>query len=435
VVLRLGRSEIHGPGDLGQAVSAFHVGDSVTAVVRRDGRELTLPVHFTDADGPGAAAPEPPAVNPCMPYRVLPLPDKADGLAQGLQDGTSVSVNGDVLSIVRRDARSDLRIKGSFQLPMGRVPGTDLWVLQMKMRGWRRAFFSYEFYSSLPTAGSVVPPGTSGRYRGTGAPAFPEELATLRGRLVRTTLQSTHLGEARGITVYLPPSAPAGPLPVLYMMDGATEAFAHVLEPLILAGKTRPFAVVGADAGAGPPAGVAYSLQADRRAQEYLPGVTPEVFDRHMRFFTGELLPWAERTYLLSQAPGDRALFGFSNGAVFALAVAVEHPELFGTVLPFSAGDFMEAPRSGPLPRVFLAAGEFEPGFLAANRKHHKVLRSAGADAALESYMSGHDSLMWQVALVHYMPRVFPPMGAPTGPAAPIPAGAARQAQDEEGSR
>jgi predicted esterase len=86
--------------------------------------------------------------------------------------------------------------------------------------------------------------------------------------------------------------------------------------------------------------------------------------------------------------------FGLSNGAVFTLAVVVQHPELFGAALPFAAGDFIAAPRPGPLPRVFLAAGELEHRVLAANRKHHEVLRSAGADAVLESYMSGR---IWAV--------------------------------------
>jgi enterochelin esterase-like enzyme len=61
------------------------------------------------------------------------------------------------------------------------------------------------------------------------------------------------------------------------------------------------------------------------------------------------------------------------------------------------------------VPRVFLAAGELELFFAARTSTAYRELRAAGADAAFESYLSGHDELMWRVALVHYMPEVFPP--------------------------
>jgi len=93
------------------------------------------------------------------------------------------------------------------------------------------------------------------------------------------------------------------------------------------------------------------------------------------------------------------------------LALVTRQPALFGAALPFSAGwtTLQVAPHAGPLPRVFLAAGQLEPPFLQATRHDYESLREAGADAVLESYVSGHDQAMWQVALVQYMPRVFPP--------------------------
>lgn len=116
------------------------------------------------------------------------------------------------------------------------------------------------------------------------------------------------------------------------------------------------------------------------------------------------------RSYGLSENPADRARFGFSNGGAFVLAAAYAHPELFSTALPFSvaASDDL-TPSPGPLPRIFLAAGQLEPVIAARTSSVYRALRAAGAKAAFEAYMSGHDSLMWDVALVHYMPEVFPP--------------------------
>jgi len=222
------------------------------------------------------------------------------------------------------------------------------------------------------------------------------------------------LDEDRAVTVYLPPRATKGPLPALFMMDGQScEGYARVLEPLMLAHKTQWFAIIGihsAPSGApDAPGQISYSQQSDRRAQEYVQGVRPDVFERHMEFVTTELLPWAIGTYGLSDKPADRAIFGFSNGADFVLAVTLRHPELFGAALPFSAGvPLNEAPRAQPLPHVFLTAGEFEPSFAAVTKKAYQQLLNNGADAVYTSYVSGHDALMWEVALTQYIPRVFP---------------------------
>jgi enterochelin esterase-like enzyme len=102
-------------------------------------------------------------------------------------------------------------------------------------------------------------------------------------------------------------------------------------------------------------------------------------------------------------------LSGVSNGADFALAMAVGRPDLFGAVLPFSAGvPMLKFERKPGLPRVYLAAGELEPPFAAVTRQAQALLSASGAEAVFTSYPSGHDFLMWELALVTYIPQVFP---------------------------
>lgn len=417
VLHRLGGAEIHGYADLPPVLRSLHPGGRVTAVVRRDGKDLMLPIQFSDADaGPLTAAGRP--CLPPMPYSILPLPDKVEGLGEHLQGETSISVSGDVLSIIHRDARSDVQIGGSLQMPMEHIRGTDLWLLRLKMPGWDRAFFYYLFVSPHPQAASTPESPPVGFFRGPLAPTLPVP-EKLQGTVLRTSLHSTYLNEDRAVSVYLPPGAHQRPLPVLFMTDGQTcGAFALVLEPLMLHGAIRPFAIIGEEPPQGPPVRPGAPMPPDRRSQEYFPGVAPEVFERHMQFFTEELLPWATKTYRLSESRADRALFGFSNGGVFVLALVTRQPALFGAALPFSAGwtTLQVASHGGPLPRIFLAAGELEPEFLQAARHNYEVLREAGADVVIESYMSGHDQAMWQVALVHYMPGVFPPTKTNAGP-------------------
>jgi enterochelin esterase-like enzyme len=413
VLLRINGTDIQGDGDMFGVSRTLHAGDRVTLTVSRNGHELTLPVP----DGvPPAAAPAafytlqfpgPHSSTPCLPstpYTVLPVPISAAGLP-ALQPGeTSVAIQGDVLSIVHRVPGGGLQIGGgTFQLPMGQVPGTDLWTLQMQMAGWDKAFFSYIFFSPS------VMGGKSSVFRGSSAPAAPAETAHLASKIIRTTLHSEQMGEDHGVEVYLPPGSTTGPLPALFMADGESiETFASVVEPLIQAGKVRPFAIIGSDAGTDPPPSADAPPRADRRMREYLRVADPEFFEHHMQFFTEELLSWAVRTYGVSEKPADRAVFGYSNGAAFVLSLTQEHPQLFGAALPFSVATWA-GHLAGPMPRFFLAAGELEPAFSARTQGVYQQLRDAGASAVFKSYMSGHDSAMWTLALVNYMPDVFPP--------------------------
>jgi hypothetical protein len=95
------------------------------------------------------------------------------------------------------------------------------------------------------------------------------------------------------------------------MTDGQScEDYAHILEPLMLKGAIRPFAIIGEESPLGPPVPLPLppDLPPDRRRQEYSPGLAPKVFEQHMQFFTEELLPWATQTYQLSgNRPTERS--------------------------------------------------------------------------------------------------------------------------------
>jgi enterochelin esterase-like enzyme len=419
VLLHFGSTDIQLWTDLPKAMQLAHVGDRVDVTVKRGDTLVTQQVQFTQADvrvpaagSSSAPAPTPgpplsPPANSCInAYRVLPLPADAAQRAAALQGDSAVTLEGDVLTIAHRDARESVRLIGSLQLPMTRVPGTQVWLTQLQMDGWQRTFFSYEFFGSQNTPA----PPESGTFHGAEAPLLPLTTPQLQGRLIHTHLHSRLLKADREISVYLPPGA-AKNLPVLYMTDGqSVESFARVLEPLMQHHQSHPFAVIGEHAAQNTSASAAFDPQQDMRSREYLPGIDQTTFDRHVQFFVNELLPWASRTYGVSAQRAGRALFGFSSGAAFGLDMAVNHPELFAAVLPFSAGKPMLKPAPKPgLPHVYLAAGVLEPPFAAVTRQSQDLLREAGAETEFTLYPSGHDILMWQLALVKYVPRVFPP--------------------------
>jgi enterochelin esterase-like enzyme len=296
---------------------------------------------------------------------------------------------------------------GTFQSAMSRIPGSDLWMLRLKMRGWEKAFFSLNFFPSSAAGGN------QGSFFGPLAPDAPARAIPLKGRIVQKAIESRHLGASRGITLYVPPGASetgAG-LPVLFMADGQScETYASIAEPLIASGRVAPFVIVGVHSASASRGFDPSQSGSDPRSQEYVPRLGGATAVRHMRFFIEEVLPWAARELRISGRRRDRAVFGYSNGGVFAAYAGLEHGKEFGHSLPFSMGIPVARPSGHrTLPEFHFAAGKLEPGFIGTTREMHGTVKELGAKSTFKEYTSGHDSLMWQVALAEYLPRVFPP--------------------------
>ncbi len=133
-------------------------------------------------------------------------------------------------------------------------------------------------------------------------------------------------GASRAVCVWRPRVAARAPLPVLYMADGMDGVQIAVLDikAAILAGTIAPMMVVASDP----------QLKPEDRAAEYLRGFGgSRRFELHENWLIEKVLPWAERSHNASPERAHRFIGGFSNGADLALAVANDHPELFGGAL------------------------------------------------------------------------------------------------------
>jgi enterochelin esterase-like enzyme len=78
---------------------------------------------------------------------------------------------------------------------------------------------------------------------------------------------------------------------------------------------------------------------ADVHAIEYLIGYgkTAERFEKHERFFTDEMLRWAESKYDAPKQREKRGIRGNSNSGAFAIAMGTKHFNTFGHVFGFSS--------------------------------------------------------------------------------------------------
>ena len=295
--------------------------------------------------------------------------------------------DGDDVVFCWRGSAPAVTVWFGIEMAMEPLEGSDLWVLVVRIRDLDRAAFSYRF---LP-ADEHEPrqwAERSGTWRGPEAPPAPAVAHTLIGELRTVELDSAALGERRRIHVYLPPGHDRRDLPgVLYASDGRVSA--ALIEPLILAGRIPPIVSVGVTFGE--------DAGADRRAQEYLPGFHPERFEAHRRFFVEEVPGWAEAELGVTASREGRGIFGVSNGAAFAAAMGVRHPERFGTVIAFSLGITGAAPAWAPgeAPHHYLCAGSLEEGFERGTRRWAEVVQAAGATVVHRTWVSGHDPVMW----------------------------------------
>jgi enterochelin esterase-like enzyme len=307
----------------------------------------------------------------------------------------AVWTEADVLHVLWQGQAAEVQLYGGVQPRLWPVAGTDdLWEVSLRIRRLDEAVISLVVASRL--AGGDWPRQIPDVrvWRGPRAPAAAAA-RELRGTLEEHTLDSAALRTARQVTVYRPPG-PARPVPGCLLADGeAVTGFAPTLESAIEAGAVPPVLLVGLHNALG-----ALGPRSDLRAQEYLPGHNRRRFDAHLRFVTGEVIPWADERF--GPVAGPWVAAGFSNGAVWAIAAAQRHPDLIGAVAAFSAGVVPQrisgAARSARV-RHYLAAGTLEPGFRRSTRRWAERLDKAGLPCRHEEWIGGHDQVWWEQQL------------------------------------
>jgi enterochelin esterase-like enzyme len=273
---------------------------------------------------------------------------------------------------------------------------SSVWALTARISDLDRAVLTVSYF---PVRNGLETRANERIWRGPKAPGAPALVQALRGSERRYELFSNALSEKRFVWVYLPPNHnPKNATHVVYLGDGgAVPGLARALEPAIVSGRVPAVMLIGIEPGlsSGPNAN---DFGRNTRAQEYLPEVNPSRFRAHETFFTEELRGWAEREFGASPKREDRVVSGFSNGAQFALQMALRHPDLYAHAVPIStAGKTFAISRSnlGVVPAdFFFVAGTLEP-YVRQSRFFASELQRAGARVKASEWVSGHDTQVW----------------------------------------
>jgi enterochelin esterase-like enzyme len=327
-------------------------------------------------------------------------PTAQELIARHEREKSPVWADGDTATFFHRgEADRVTLLIGGERKSLRRLPGSDVWTLAVELPGLEKGVFTYALLPRKEgepdfTPGAKLP---FARYRGPKAPPAAPAAKELAGKIVQHQFDSASLGAKRGVAVYLPPGHDKSKsYPVVFATDA--RLYADVADAMITAGKIRPLIVVGAEAGPYLGDRAKYDPKQDLRAAEYLPGQDAGRFAAHERFFAVELVAWAEKEFGASREAKDRAVFGCSNGARFAVEMGLRHPGVFGHVFAFSVagGPPGEVPAGAAAVRFRLAAGVWEKGFHRMTEATAKALREKMVPVEVASRVSGHDEAMWR---------------------------------------
>jgi enterochelin esterase-like enzyme len=217
-------------------------------------------------------------------------------------------------------------------------------------------------------------------------------------------------GRPRQSIVYLPPGLRPGrryPLVVLlHGLRGSPYSFAGglrlpaVADPLVTAGRVRPFIAVM------PPAGRTLGFD----------GEWTGVWERYV---LQDAIPWADAHLPVERAGATRVIAGFSAGGYGAVDIALRHPGAFGVAEAWSG--YFRAPHDGSLRtatpaertahdplrllgratglRLLVSAGRREPVELALTRRFAAAAARDGLPVRLLVTPGRHDARQWHALL------------------------------------
>ena len=204
-------------------------------------------------------------------------------------------------------------------------------------------------------------------------------MSSIDGELVT---ESFEYDNGRQVSVHVPPEPPEA---IVFAGDGQLiSQWGGVLE----AGDVPPTMIVGAHR----------PVDETLRLHEYSPVFDRERFAAHERFFVDDVRRWTRSRFGVALPSERTAVFGVSASGELALAVGLQHPDLYGAVLCASPGAGYLPPAVMPklLPRAYLVAGTREPFFHENATRWADALRDAGADVVMTERVGSHGDSFWR---------------------------------------
>ena len=187
---------------------------------------------------------------------------------------------------------------------------------------------------------------------------------------------------SRQVTVYVPPALPEA---VVFAGDGQRiSQWGGLLE--------------AADVPSTMIVGVHGLTDEKLRLQEYSPVFDAERFAAHEKFFVEDVRQWIKSRFGVALAAERTAVYGASAGGELALALGLQHPDIYGVICCASPGAGYKPTEVMPshIPSTYLVAGTQEPFFLENATRWADALRDAGADVVMKERAGSHGGAFWR---------------------------------------
>ncbi|WP_374600317.1 alpha/beta hydrolase [Niveibacterium sp.] len=331
------------------------------------------------------------AASGATPYLACLTNTTAMAESPAYERGGRIGRRGDTLDFRWRGAASAVRVEGTYGnygFALNRI-GANEWAASVRVPNLAALVERFAFVATDADGKDVR---QTMHFNGPAAsPLVPE-----RGAIEAFTLESRHLSQSRQVNVWLPPGHSASQrYPVVYIADGAAE-FGNELLAAMQAGRLPAMVVVGIEADQA----ARFAEYVDFPKREGIPS-DPARFAAHERFFVDEVLPWAESKFGAANEPGSRSVAGFSNGADWAAAMALRHPDLFGRAIVMSPIMVVEyAIPDAPSTRFELSGGALEPPFALATACFAQRLHAKGGTVKLRWWPHTHAPEQWRAAFL-----------------------------------
>lgn len=135
-------------------------------------------------------------------------------------------------------------------------------------------------------------------------------------------------------------------------------------------------------------------------------------FEKHMQYFSEELIPQIEEKLNQNNNKNDRYFYGVSNGAGFGVSLLNKQPNLIGTYLCFSifGGDVLNKTWDAQTdyPNLYLRYGSDEPFFLKDDAEYLKLkYDESNSFIEVKEFNGGHKDKFWKQALIEITSRLL----------------------------
>lgn len=236
-------------------------------------------------------------------------------------------------------------------------------------------------------------------------------------KIINDTIFSKYLNEDRLISVYLPKGyLKSNVYPVVYAADGQiiVDSYKKMLDSLINNKTLSKFILIGVHSNERKISGKVFEY----RNYEYVKGFSgskdttlAQLYVNHYKFFTQEVINYAEMNYGVSTDDKDRIFYGTSNGAGFGVSIGAENPNLFSNYICFSmaGGNYKNLNWDiSNYPYYYLSYGSQEPApFIKGAIEFEEFLTQNNYKHEQTVYEGGHNRKMWRKEFFNIIPKIL----------------------------